>query len=341
MDFVEQIAAKYDVPTANLLVDYLSRKTRAADRGSKARRSLGNLYTLLVLSEDFLAARTSRFTDLMVRIKALPFGAKLQNHPLDNRLNDEFKRAYHVNESLFPVQEEVVLGQRGRKISIELLTQNGADPTAVAQVVVEVVYAYVNLITANQTNILDELNSIETLEDLREFFEDAFAPTSDARLFEIGSYVLLAEHYRHRFIYIGDSPANVRPQPLKLFRTGRTNANDGGIDFVLQPLGKFFQVTETLDFRKYFLDFEKINRCPMSFVVKIEGNRETVLRRVWNDAVRANHSEALLNSYMNLFEDIFTLTDLAAIVRDLPAASVPVIKASLSLQFKLEYGLLN
>lgn len=31
-------------------------------------------------------------------------------------------------------------------------------------------------------------------------------------------------------------------------KTGRTNANDGGIDFVTKPLGRFFQVTETLDF---------------------------------------------------------------------------------------------
>ena len=37
-----------------------------------------------------------------------------------------------------------------------------------------------------------------------------------------------------------------------LYKTGRTNANDGGIDFVLKPLGKFLQVTETLDFKKYF-----------------------------------------------------------------------------------------
>ena len=45
---------------------------------------------------------------------------------------------------------------------------------------------------------------------------------------------------------------------MKLYKTGRTNANDGGIDFVMKPLGRFFQVTETLDFKKYFLDIDKI-----------------------------------------------------------------------------------
>ncbi len=27
---------------------------------------------------------------------------------------------------------------------------------------------------------------------------------------------------------------------LQLYKTGRTNANDGGIDFVMRPIGRFF-----------------------------------------------------------------------------------------------------
>jgi len=46
----------------------------------------------------------------------------------------------------------------------------------------------------------------------------------------------------------------VKEDFLILYKTGRTNANDVGIDFVMKPLGRFFQVTETLDVRKYFLD---------------------------------------------------------------------------------------
>lgn len=38
----------------------------------------------------------------------------------------------------------------------------------------------------------------------------------------------------------------------------------------MRPLGRFFQVTETLDVRKYFLDIDKIERYPISFVIKSE-----------------------------------------------------------------------
>ena len=75
-------------------------------------------------------------------------------------------------------------------------------------------------------------------------------------LFEIVSHALLYLHYKQQIVFFGQTAQQVYPTPLILHKTGRTNANDGGIDFVLQPLGKFYQVTETLDFKKYFLDFE-------------------------------------------------------------------------------------
>jgi len=44
----------------------------------------------------------------------------------------------------------------------------------------------------------------------------------------------------------------VEEDNLELYKTGRTNANDGGIDFVMKPLGRFFQVTETTDVKNTF-----------------------------------------------------------------------------------------
>ena len=71
-----------------------------------------------------------------------------------------------------------------------------------------------------------------------------------------------------------------------MYKTGRTNANDGGIDFVMKPLGRFFQVTETLDFKKYFLDIEKIERYPLSFVIKSEEAIEDLMEKLRTDALK-------------------------------------------------------
>lgn len=110
--FVASIAKDYGVALDQPLIRYLERKTRAVDRGSKARRSLGNLYALYVLAEAYLknGAAGGRFTDLLARMRELPFGSKLQNHPLDNRLNDEFSRQYGVVGRSLPVQATTVNG---------------------------------------------------------------------------------------------------------------------------------------------------------------------------------------------------------------------------------------
>lgn len=108
------------------------------------------------------------------------------------------------------------------------------------------------------------------------------APNVDARLFEIVSYSILKYYYKEQTIIWGYSRENLNEEALKLYKTGRTNANDGGIDFVMKPLGRFFQVTETLDFKKYFLDIEKIEKYPITFVVKsterIEDLRKNYIR---------------------------------------------------------------
>lgn len=90
------------------------------------------------------------------------------------------------------------------------------------------------------------------------FIKELINPNEDARVFEIVSYAILKEYYAEQKIYWGWSPDELNIEYLSLYKTGRTNANDGGIDFVMKPLGKFFQVTETIDSGKYFLDIDKV-----------------------------------------------------------------------------------
>src|SRR5665213_3079 len=90
---------------ASPLLNYLNIKHKAASRGSKSSGSFGNIYAIYVLVEDYIAGKYhtsgkykkyagARFTPLFKRQRELPFGAKLQNHHLNARLNDEFKRFY-------------------------------------------------------------------------------------------------------------------------------------------------------------------------------------------------------------------------------------------------------
>lgn len=99
-----------------------------------------------------------------------------------------------------------------------------------------------------------DLQQIETKKpkDVEAFILRLVAPNVDARLFEIVSYSILKYYYHDQTIYWGFDLNKLNKENLKLFKTGRTNANDGGIDFVMKPLGRFFQVTETLDLRNIF-----------------------------------------------------------------------------------------
>lgn len=342
--FVNETAANYHVNPESVIYKYIERKTKASDRDSKARRSLGNLYALYVLCKDYIDGNHngSSFTDLMKRMKAMPFGSKLQNHPLDNRLNDEVRRQYGVDDSMLPVQPaNLGDGKKARKISVQLLSENGMNPNESATFVVASIERYIEIINENQTAYLNEIEAANTEEEIVAIIAKAFEYNSDARLFEIISYALLHMHYKQTKVVIslnGDS----KEEPLLLFRTGRTNANDGGIDFVLKPLGKFFQVTETLDFKKYFLDFEKINRFSMSFVIKTDMSVDEVRTQIKADAKKIMPNEIVL-TYLGLFDDIYTLNELNSIldwVKSTPEL-IAELKEIVINCFKLEYGLLD
>jgi len=92
-----------------------------------------------------------------------------------------------------------------------------------------------------------------------------------------------------------------------LYKTGRTNANDGGIDFVMKPLGRFFQVTETLDVKKYFLDIDKLERYPISFVIKSEQSLSDLLQLLETGARKLYSVEVIVKKYMACIEEIINI----------------------------------
>ena len=90
------------------IIQYLNIKTKSASKGSKSRGSFANLYAIYVLVEDYISKdfhknnKNNRytnyegavFTDLFKRQRELPFGQKLQNHALNHRMNEEFKKCF-------------------------------------------------------------------------------------------------------------------------------------------------------------------------------------------------------------------------------------------------------
>jgi len=98
---------------------------------------------------------------------------------------------------------------------------------------------------------------------------------------------------------------------LNLYKTGRTNANDGGIDFVMKPIGRFFQVTETIDFKKYFLDIDKIEKFPITFVIKSEDSVDTLLYKIRSAALKSYAIENIVNKYMKCIEEVINIPTLS------------------------------
>lgn len=321
-----------DVFKASPILGYLNNKTRAANRGSKARGAFANHYALYVVVEDYInngfsegnperpysKYQGARFSDLFKRQRELPFGAKLQNHALNSRLNDEFKKFYplvgkppivrDVPTQRYWIQEDLLL--------VGVRDKQGKDTSFnIAHALIEIIDLYVATKRAAFEGFLDSCKQIADLgkqdpSKAVEFVVQQLAPNVDARVFEIVSYAVLKAKYRTETVWMGETKDSVSEQYLVLYKTGRTNANDGGIDFVMKPLGRFFQVTETIDVNKYFLDIDKVQRFPITFVVKSDQSPEDIKKAIRAQAVAKYKIEAVVNTYMMAVEEIINVRSL-------------------------------
>lgn len=85
------------------------------------------------------------------------------------------------------------------------------------------------------------------------------------------------------------------------------STNDGGIDFVMKPLGRFFQVTETTDVKKYFLDIDKLEKYPVTFVIKSEDSPKILMNRLEENATNQYSVKAVVRKYINCIEEIINI----------------------------------
>lgn len=350
-----------DIFSSSPVLGYLNIKTKAANRGSKARASFANLYALYVVVEDYIkngffdgSAGTpyeryegARFSDLLQRQRELPFGAKLQNHALNSRLNEEFKKHYpSVGKPLivrdwqtqrYWVQEDLLL--------VKIRDNKGRDHIFnISKAIIDIIERYIQTRRAAFDMFLRTCRRLAKLgnenpQKARDFVIEQLAPNVDARIFEIVSYAILKTKYQQDAIWIGETRKDVAKEFLVLYKTGRTNANDGGIDFVMKPLGRFFQVTEAVDANKYFLDIDKIQKFPITFVVKSTQNTEKIKEEIRNSAIQKYKIEAVVRTYMEAVEEIINVNDLVNAFNDIvESGKLEAVMKEIILQSKVEFN---
>lgn len=333
MQILEKHYKEYaqDVFLNSQLIGYLNLKTKSANKGSKARGAFANHYALYVVIEDYINKgffegkatpytkyEGARFSNLFLRQRELPFGSKLQNHALNGRCNDEFRKFYptlgknpivrDAATQRYWIQEDLLL--------VTVRHKDGKDYVHnIANVVIEIIDAYVSTKREAFEGFIEACRQIGKLgksdpKEAIKFVVSQLEPHVDARVFEIISYAVLKAKYGQESIWIGETKDDVSEEELILYKTGRTNANDGGIDFVMKPLGRFFQVTETVDVAKYFLDIDKVQRYPITFVVKSTDSAEQIKATIKSQAIAKYKIEAVVNAYMGAVEEIINVNDL-------------------------------
>ena len=291
-------------------------KTKSSNKGSKSRGSFANLYAIYVLVEDYLGKNFDRtgmysdyegalYTNLFNRQRELPFGQKLQNRSLNHRMNEEFKK-YFLTCEFIPIlrkNNRYWFNENLLKVKINENEYN------IAETVIHIIDAYVEAKKNSFEKFIQNCKDAQRLTEVevREFIKQMVAPNVDARIFEIVSYSILKYYYNDRVIYWGYALDTLQQENLKLFKTGRTNANDGGIDFVMKPLGRFFQVTETVDVNKYFLDIDKIERYPITFVVKSLDSDSEIKSKIAAQARKLYSINAIVSQYMECIEEIINV----------------------------------
>ena len=335
------------------IIQYLNLKTKAANRGSKSRAGLANHYAIYVLIEDYLKGHFNgrkkyadyegaKFSNLFQRQRELPFGSKLQNHALNHRLNEEFKKYFPTSEHL-PIIRDAKTNRYWINENL-IIVKVGKKKINLAGAVKEIIEAYINARQKAFSEFMDYCQEIidiqkDSPEKAIEFIKGLFRPNIDARVFEIASFAVLKQYYADQRIYWGWSPEELIEESLVLYKTGRTNANDGGIDFVMKPLGRFFQVTETVDAGKYFLDIDKVQRYPITFVVKTEESNEEILKKISHQAEAKYQIKAIVKKYIESVEEIINIPKLVEIFEKVLQSDLGVkVIEEIVLQSRVEFN---
>lgn len=350
-DFIKEILQKnYPEGFQNIfdqskLLQYLDKKTGAIYGNSKTRRSLGNLYAIYSIlyfyQEQFYNNRRDYkkfsgydYTQLFRFYRSLYGGSKLQNHGLNSRVNGEFK-------NIVKVDDDLIISNDGKYlIFIDYLYVQGQD---VSKTCCEIIRKYIELLQQKDHKLLQILSSFEkikTVDEKKKGIQLLLEENAEARIFEIISYAILKNHYKECKVYFGYSQDEIQEISLTLYKTGRTNANDGGIDFVMRPIGRFFQVTEAGNYDKYLLDIDKVMHFPITFVIKTEKKKDEVRKGIsLFIEEKSSGMDAVKKRYEEAIEEIITINELKEWIHELNEEAINSIIRDIDLFYKIEMDL--
>ena len=328
------------------MLQYLDKKMKAVHGNSKTRRSLANIYAIYSIlyfyQEEFYEKKEAYrqfdgydYMRLFNFYRSLYGGSKLQNHALNSRVNGEF------HNKIKDVVNDLIITNNGKYlIHIDYIYVEGHD---ISKVSCKIIERYVELLMAKDhalINILEELRNLEDYSEKKTKINALLTEDAEARIFEIISYAILKNHYKNVTVFFGYTKDTINEVALELFKTGRTNANDGGIDFVMRPVGRFFQVTEVNNYDKYLLDIDKVMHFPISFVIKSKQSKQNVLADLERYiAQRSSGMTVLEERYKKAIEEVITINELQAWTAELNNDDIDGIIRDIDIYYKLEMNM--
>lgn len=154
------------------------------------------------------------------------------------------------------------------------------------------------------------------------------------------SYAVLKAKYHQETVWIGETKDTVSEEFLILYKNRANECQRRGHRFCHEALGAILPSNgETISVNKYFLDIDKVQRFPITFVVKSDETSDQIRAAIRAQAVTKYKIEAVVDSYMKAIEEIINVEDLvAAFDTVVKSGQLQTVMDEIVIQSKVEFN---